>query len=464
MNLFRVMIVGAITVLGLASCGANRSMGVEYVPSVASRSQVLPTDLPPMKAFASSGTNGPSRPNSEIAGDFLDLAFQLESGRTLPVLSRFEGPITLALRGDVPGSMQADLDRLVQRLKGEAGIDIRVGTDGGPASITVEVIKKRELQRLVPHAACFVAPNVSSWAEYRRARHTPRTDWTRLTRREQMAVFLPGDVSPQEMRDCLHEEIAQALGPVNDLYRLPDSVFNDDNFHTVLTGFDMLVLRAFYAPELASGMTRAQVAARLPGLLARLNPAGGRGTLNGAAPTPVAWKTAIETALSGAGAATDRREAATQAVLLARRQGWHDTRLAFSLFALGRLNLGVNSDIALAAFREAEQIYGARQATHLQAAHMGVQLAAHALSLGNAETAIAIADGHMRAVTQAENAALLATLLMIKAEGLDHLGRDAEAQLVRLDSLGWARYGFGSDAEVGARLAEIAAIAPGLRS
>ena len=50
-----------------------------------------------------------------------------------------------------------------------------------------------------------------------------------------MAVFLPGDVSPQEIRDCLHEELAQALGPVNDLYRLTDSVFNDDNFNTVLT-------------------------------------------------------------------------------------------------------------------------------------------------------------------------------------------------------------------------------------
>ena len=95
---------------------------------------------------------------------------------------------------------------------------------------------------------------------------------------------------------------------------------------------------------------------------------------------------------------------------------------------------------------------------------MGVQLAAHALSMGNAETAIAIADSHMAPVKQAENAALLATLLMIKAEALDLRGRDAEAQLVRLDSLGWARYGFGSDAEVGARLAEIAAIAPRVRS
>ena len=76
------------------------------------------------------------------------------------------------------------------------------------------------------------------------------------------------------MRDCLHEELAQALGPLNDLYRLSDSVFNDDNMHTVLTGFDMLILRVFYSPALRSGMTRAEVAARLPAILAQLNPAG----------------------------------------------------------------------------------------------------------------------------------------------------------------------------------------------
>ena len=57
-----------------------------------------------------------------------------------------------------------------------------------------------------------------------------------MRERQRVAVFLPADAAPQELRDCLHEEIAQALGPLNDLYRLPDSIFNDDNVHTVLTG------------------------------------------------------------------------------------------------------------------------------------------------------------------------------------------------------------------------------------
>ena len=51
-------------------------------------------------------------------------------------------------------------------------------------------------------------------------------------------------------------------------------------------------------PELASGMTRSQVAARLPDLLARLNPAGGHAAPVPGSETPVVWKTAIETALS----------------------------------------------------------------------------------------------------------------------------------------------------------------------
>ncbi len=447
----------------LASC-APTDQNVSKLPDmsreVTARQISLPTELPPMKAFSSGRILPPSRPNTEIGGDFLDLSFTLESGRALPVLTRFEGPISIRVKGNAPSVLDTDLSQLLTRLEREAGISITRVPEHLNASITLEIISKRALQRLVPGAACFVAPNVSSWSEYKAARNTEQTDWTKLTERTRMTVFLPGDVAPQEMRDCLHEEIAQALGPVNDLYRLSDSVFNDDNFHTVLTGFDMLILRAYYAPELKSGMTKAQVTTRLPAILTRLNPTGGNGAPVSKTPTPTAWKQAIGTALGNGAPTGQRRAAARRAVELSRAMNWRDTRLAFSLFAQGRLNLGVNSDIALASFREAEAIYRQLPGTELQAAHMGVQLAAHALSLGNANTALRIVDQHMRSVRSAQNAALLATLLMIKAEAMEMQGRDAEAQLVRLDSLGWARYGFGTEADVGARLQEIAAISP----
>ena len=59
-----------------------------------------------------------------------------------------------------------------------------------------------------------------------------------------------------------------------------------------------------------------------------------------------------------------------------------------------------------------------------------------------------------------ENAALLATLMMLQAEALDLAGRTDEARAVRLDSIGWARYGFGADWAVRAKMSEISALSP----
>jgi hypothetical protein len=417
-------------------------------------------DLPPMKTFAGSSQPPVTRSNESIARDFMDLAFELESGRRLPVLSRFEDPITVRVVGAAPPTLAADLRRLLARLRAEAGIQISQVPASMEAGITIEVVSRRTLQRAVPQAACFVAPRVSNWSDFVRTRRQPSSDWATLQTRDQMAIFLPGDVSPQEVRDCLHEELAQALGPVNDLYRLTDSVFNDDNFHAILTSFDMLILRTFYAPDLNSGMTAEQVASRLPAILNRINPAGRHSATPLAGPTPEAWRSAINTALSGEVSGSRRLSAAKQAVDIARSRGWSENRMAFSLFVLGRASLGTDGSLALSAFLQSAEIYGSRPDTAIQAAHVAVQLAAFALSSGEPEAATDLVNRHIGAAMTGENAGLLATLLMIKSEALEAHGKPDEARIIRLDSLGWARYGFGSDQDVRRRLAEITALAP----
>ncbi len=447
----------ALTVcLGLLAACA--SVPVE----VPARQDPIRLDLPPMKRFTQPQVTAPMRPNADIARDFLNLAFEMESGRKLPIMTRFSGPIRVRVASGAPASLGPDLSALLGRLQREAGLDIaRATDDSGPAQITIQAVPHAELQRLVPQAACFVVPRVSSWSDYKRQRRSGLVDWSTLERRETATIFLPSDVSPQEIRDCLHEELAQSLGPLNDLYSLPDSIFNDDNFHTVLTGFDMLILRTYYAPELANGMTRDQVAARLPALLARLNPAGQHSTgSTGGSPTPRAWITAIETALGPNTAASRRRSAAEEAVRLSQSAGWQDTRAGFSLFALGRLTLGQDPTLSLSSFLAAEKIYSGSALTRVQQAHVGMHLAAFSLSGGQPESALTLINANLAAAAAGENAALLATMLMIKAEALDAMNRPAEARAVRLDSLGWARYGFGSDKEVRARLNEIAALVP----
>lgn len=396
---------------------------------------------PSSRAIVASGNGG-----SSLTRDFMDLTFALESGQDIKVFTRFEGPVSAALVGEVPASAPRDLAALVARLQNEAGIDI--STTSGAATITIEFASRSELRRLAPRAACFVVPNVGSLAEYRRLRGTPEVDWARISRRDRAAVFIPSDTSPQEVRDCLHEELAQALGPLNDLYRLPDSVFNDDNFHSVLTSFDMDILRLTYSPALTSGMTRSGVASRLST------------TASGGAPqTPAAWTEAIEAAFGRGGSLASRQAAADRALAFALQAGWQDSRTAFSHFAVGRLSAGSAPEISLMAFDRAAAIYARLPGGALQVAHIDMQLAAIALASGHLAEAVQLADRAIPVVSRHENAALLATLMLIKAEALERLGQPEAAAALRLDSQVWARYGYGPDSVVKARMRDIAAVA-----
>ncbi len=426
---------------------------------VASRAAISESTLPPMKTFGGTSPGAPIRSNSDLLRDFMELSFQMESGRALPVLTRFETPITVRVTGKPTATLHSDLKQLLSRLRNEANIEISQ-TRSASANITIEAVSRADIQRVLPQAACFVAPNVSTLDEYRKARRSPKTDWTQLTTRQKMAIFLPNDASPQEVRDCLHEEVAQALGPLNDLYRLPDSVFNDDNVHTVLTGFDMLILRSYYDPSLRSGMTSGQVAAALPAILARNNPRGAGLPAHPATATPRAWNTAIQTALGRSGTSATRRAAASDAIRIASTMRWQDHRRAFAHYAMGRVLQTQDPDGAQNHFVIANRYYAQNGGTALHRAYVAAQLAAHAVNQGRGADALRLLAPHYDTARTHENAALLATLLLLEAEALEQEGRFAEARAVRLDSIGWARYGFGPDWAVRAKLREIASLNP----
>lgn len=451
-----------VSILGLSLLAACATTPPQHIP--AARAPAMLLDLPPMKVFqeASPGQHPRQTPrsNTALARDFLDLSFALENGTPLAHLTRFEGPITLRVIGaHVPASLGPDLGQLLRRLEREAGVRItRVPSANAAASVTIQTLPLTELAHRAPNTACIVAPNVSNWREFKRERRK-NLSWTQVETRTRLAIFIPEEVAPQEIRDCLHEELAQALGPLNDLYRLSDSVFNDDNIHSVLTPFDMLMLKLTYAPDLHSGMTRAEVAARLPALLKRVHPSGEIPDTSQPSPTPRLWTDLVIAAMSE-GSIPARKSAAESAVAIARTEGWDDTRTGFSWFLLGRLALSSDQALAHTALTESARIYGAHPETRFHAAHVALQLSALALVEGQDQTAYEIAARAIPAAKDAENAALLASLMMTEAEALAAMGHVNDARSVRLDSLGWARYGFGADAMVRSRAAEIAALTP----
>ncbi len=438
----------------LAGCAASPETTRRAAPDIT---------LPPMKMFSSASPMRPKASNAQIARDYLDLVFRLENGDRVPNFSRFEGPITVRVAGKAPPTLVPDLDRLLARFRREADMDIR-RVSGADASISVVPVSRRQIQRAAPSAACFVRPNVSSWDEYWARRNDPDTFWTQLTERRRMAVFLPSDVSPQEIRDCLHEEIAQALGPVNDIYRLSDSIFNDDNFHTVLTGYDMLILSIHHDPALQTGMTEAQVAQQLPAILRRLNPAGGSGGIAPHRAPSAAWTREITKATDPRASKQRRAGAAERAVLLARQSdAANSTRLAFSYYLLGRLTLTSDPDLALKSFLNAGKIYQQRPDTKIQEAHVALQIAAFQLSAGRGDIAALLIDQNLDAVRQSQHASLLSLMLLLKAEALQLQGKSVEADSVQREALAWARYGFGDQRTIRERASEILAISPRTR-
>ena len=448
MRQFQLFAVVALTACGLPQAGE--------VSKNSSNDSLI--GLTVAQGLVGGAARAPQRSNADLAQDFLNLEFKLESGRNLATLTRFEGPIKVVMTGDVPASAQGDLARLLNRLRQEAGLDINQGNSPDTASVVVEFLPRAAMHRVLPNAACFVVPHVRTFAGYKRVRNFAETDWVQVRDRKNVAVFIPSDTSAQEVRDCLHEEIAQALGPLNDLYHLPDSVFNDDNFNTVLTGFDMMILRLHYAPELANGSSKAEVAAILPQLIARVNPQGQGPLTPVKSIAPQQWVTAVETALGARTTAAVRIDAANRMIAIADSNGWTDIRSAFGYYARGRANVARDPAQAVQDFELSRRIYQSLPDTEIQVAHVDTQLAAVALASGQLDRAIALADQATPAILHSENAALLATVMLIKAQALEALGQDAAARALRLDSMGLARYGFGSDQQVRARMNEISAL------
>ncbi|MFV0243422.1 MAG: DUF2927 domain-containing protein [Qingshengfaniella sp.] len=452
-------VAGVFGVFAMAGCTPLAMVPPATSPAATPTGPALP--LPPMHRFGPTDPQPPMRSNEDIARDIIDLTFYLESGAELPVLTRFDTPVTLTLTGRHSTIFDLELDRLIARLRSEARIPItRLANDAPDAAITVTGITRHEMQRIVPAAACFVLPARISWSEFSTNPRQKGLDWTQLRRRDYASIFIPADASPQEIRDCLHEEIAQALGPLNDLYRLEDSVFNDDNMQSILTGFDMLVLRTLYDPALENGMTKAQVAAALPGILARLNPGGARYASHPYQPSPREWAQAIERALTPNRFPATRRRAARQALDIARAEGWTGNRLGLSLLTTGRLARSTDTELALSAFLGAADVYGARDTTQVQAATVAVQIAAFALAAGQNDAVLRIATHFTPIARRAENAALLTDFLLLRATALDSMGDPQAAGQARLDAMGWGRYALRSEEELRARMAEIATLPP----
>ncbi|MSU89779.1 DUF2927 domain-containing protein [Rhodobacteraceae bacterium 2CG4] len=387
---------------------------------------------------------GVARANRQLAADFLDLTFALERGETLRGLLRHEGPIRVYLRSPELAPYAGDIENLLRRFRDEARIDIRSTRDPSEARIHIDGVPLAELQRIDAGAACFIVPGETSWSGFRARSGRDRLRWSSQRTLGVTAIFIPTDSFPQDIRDCLHEELAQALGPANDLYRLPDSVFNDDNFHSILTPFDMLMLRALYDDALRSGLPHSVVAGRIGPILARINPQGeGIGELP-RAPASAEFKRSIEEALTRRHGAARRIAAANRALAAAQRLQPADHRLGVALITRGRLTRDQAPERAAADFRAAYRLFRDRYGPDdIRTAQAALHVALTALEQADFDAADRLATQAIPVARRGHNAVLLSSLLAIRAAALTATGDRTGARQAQLDHLRWARYAYG---------------------
>ena len=210
--------------------------------------------------------------NESLADLFVRLTHDFEDGTSRPTLQRFEGPVHVGMTGPGSQNYREFLGDLIEEIAREAKVPITTGPP--PHNLTVRMVPGKDYLSSVS-VQCSLAFGTPTWQQYVddfAAYSGPAAD--HITSQTNMTVFIPETIEPYKVRECLIEEITQALGTANDLYGVASSIFNDDNAHTWPTKLDYLMLRVLYDPSMQSGLSRSTTKRRARMLLRELNPDG----------------------------------------------------------------------------------------------------------------------------------------------------------------------------------------------
>ena len=205
-----------------------------------------------------------------LRNDFLELHFRTEWGAVHKRLLRWPDRVKIGLVGRELEAYRGDVAALVAQISaGAPDLDLSL-TPAGPGDITLRTAPRAEMAAVADTALCFFTPVGMDWPSYKAAEARGEGGWEGVEEISAVTIFIPEHSAPHVFRICFVEEIMQALGPGNDLYRLEDSGFNDDEVHVAPTAFDLFMLRLLYDPSVRPGMTEAEARRAVDAILRRL--------------------------------------------------------------------------------------------------------------------------------------------------------------------------------------------------
>ena len=386
-----------------------------------------------------------ARSNRSLAALFARLTFETEWGGARPGLLRYEAPVTAALEGPGAAAFAPFLRRYLAYLRRHAGLAVALGRQG--ANLHLRFVPGGAFRDLLPGAACTLVPGSPGWTAFRAAPARLGGEALLAQRRiRAMTIFLPADAAPHRIRGCLMEEIAQALGPVNDIAGLSDSIFNDDAAHLWPTRLDLLMLRVLHDPAMATGLPRAEAERRARRVLDRLNPAGprARDLRRLTMPGEGRWRRLMGRASARGTDPGERLRLVRDALALARGAAPDSPWACQSESLLGRLLTTRRPGAALPVLRGAlSTCAAAHGAGDIRLARLQLSVARVLLARGDAGAALSVTAPLAPVLAGHGLDAGLATLYALRARAAARLGRPETAAEAEALARGWAAYAFG---------------------
>jgi hypothetical protein len=407
----RILLFGFLALC--ASCEASHQGPVWATQAVAAK----PT-FPGLGAALPAGHTGYD--NASLSRLFVSLSHDTEWGARRRHLVRYEAPVSVGLEGQGAERHFAFLDEFLGQISRNSGVDIARGN--GRENLHIRLVEGARFDDLLPTAFCVVGQGDVSWDDF--AADPSNYGARALLAAEQisqMTIFIPDTAPPYLVRNCLLEEIPQALGLANDLYGLGSSIFNDDAAHLWPTKLDYLMLRILYAPEMATGLDRRDSGARALRVLNRVNPAGA-----GAVPLPSLrqrslgdWPALIQNVFSRAASEREARDFAEKALTIVTAYAPMSAQHCHTLITAGRVLSRPEPERALRLFEQARRVCNAAHGvSDVRQARIALESACALLRLDRFDEVVAVTEANWPVLAAHGQDERLAALYTIQSEAL----------------------------------------------
>ena len=206
--------------------------------------------------------------DAEIIDGFFRIVFGAEfqvAGR-VDRIRKYEMPVRVHVDNRAKPDRRKQVADVVEDIRSKVQhLDIAMAESRADANVVVTLVRDRDIEKTIrqfygrEQAAKIVKSlEPQCLSGFRK---------DELFRIQHSDVIVVVDAGEFIFRDCIYEELLQALGPINDDDDLPSTMFNDEVQMGFFDIYDQYLLNILYDPRIRAGMTKEQVKELLPQVL-----------------------------------------------------------------------------------------------------------------------------------------------------------------------------------------------------